>query len=125
RGGRGAADAGPPRARGRARAARRRADPARRGDDAGLRRRRAAGGAGRAVRRVARIAAVYTLLTIVCTWPLAAHLRTHLPASPPPTTLADSLLLGWVLSWDVHQLLHDPCRLFEANIFHPLRHTLA
>jgi hypothetical protein len=77
------------------------------------------------VRRVAGIAAVYLLLTLACTWPLAAHLRTHVPAPSHPTTQDDTLLLAWVLSWDVHQLLRDPLRLYEANIFHPLRHTLA
>src|SRR4029077_9268803 len=69
--------------------------------------------------------AAYALLTVACTWPLAAHLRTHLPAPSDPTTRDDALLLGWVLSWDVHQLLHAPLRLYEANLFHPLRHTLA
>jgi hypothetical protein len=74
---------------------------------------------------VAGILAVYTLATIVCTWPLAAHLRTHIPAPSHPTTHDDALLLGWVLSWDVHQLLRAPLRLYEANLFHPLHHSLA
>jgi hypothetical protein len=77
------------------------------------------------VRRVAGIAAVYALLTLVFTRPLVTHLRTHVPMPSHPTTQDDTLLLGWVLSWDVHQLLHAPLRLWEANVFHPLRHTLA
>lgn len=77
------------------------------------------------MRPAAAVTVVYTLLTIVWTWPLAAHLRTQVPAPAKLTlTHADMLLLGWVLSWDVHQLLHHPLALYEANIFHPLRHAL-
>jgi len=72
-----------------------------------------------------RVAAVYAVATVVVTWPLAAKIRSHLPAASHPTTYDDMLLHAWVLSWDVHALLHQPLRLFEANIFHPLRHTLA
>ena len=32
---------------------------------------------------------------------------------------ADTRLFLWTLSWDVHALLHQPLRLFDANIFHP------
>ena len=77
------------------------------------------------MRRGAGVVAAYTLLTLVATWPLAAHLRTHLPPPSHPTTHNDTLLLGWVLSWDVHRLVRDPLRLYEANLFHPLRHSLA
>ena len=77
------------------------------------------------MRRGAAVVAAYTLLTLAATWPLAAHIRTHLPAPSHPTTYDDTLLLGWVLSWDVHQLVRDPLRLYEANLFHPLRHSLA
>jgi hypothetical protein len=77
------------------------------------------------MRRGAGVAAAYTLLALVATWPLAAHLRTHLPAPSNPTTYDDTLLLGWVLSWDVHQLLRDPLHLYAANLFHPLCHALA
>ncbi len=31
----------------------------------------------------------------------------------------------WALGWDVHALTHRPWALFDANIFYPLRHTLA
>jgi hypothetical protein len=68
--------------------------------------------------------AAYVLATVLLTWPLGAHLATHFPAPSHPSTYDDTLLLAWVLSWDVHQLLRAPFGLFEANIFHPLRHTL-
>ena len=38
---------------------------------------------------------------------------------------ADTRLFLWTLSWDVHALLHQPLRLFDANIFHPEPRTLA
>ena len=71
------------------------------------------------------MAAAYVAATILFTWPLAWHVRTHLPAASAPSTRDDTLLLAWVLSWDVHQLLREPMHLFDANIFYPLRHTLA
>ena len=37
----------------------------------------------------------------------------------------DPLLNTWILAWDVHQLLRDPLRLFQANSFHPYSNTLA
>ncbi len=37
----------------------------------------------------------------------------------------DALLNVWIMAWDGHQLLRDPAHLFDANIFHPYRRTLA
>jgi|GEM_PF-362658 len=37
----------------------------------------------------------------------------------------DPLLNIWTLSWDTHQLISDPFRLFEANVFYPYPRTLA
>lgn len=37
----------------------------------------------------------------------------------------DPLLNAWTLSWVAHQLVRDPARLFDANIFYPERWTLA
>jgi|TARA_B100002003_G_scaffold201002_2_gene192538 hypothetical protein len=63
---------------------------------------------------------LFLLLAIVHTWPLASA----------PTTLsrndnADTVLNEWILSWVTHQATRDPGRLFDANIFHPERRTLA
>jgi hypothetical protein len=70
------------------------------------------------------VLALFGAAAVLFTWPLAAHLRSRFPASPHPSGYNDTLLLAWVLSWDVHQLLRNPLALFDANIFHPLRHTL-
>ena len=37
----------------------------------------------------------------------------------------DGRLNAWILAWDVHALLHEPARLFQAPIFHPLPDALA
>ncbi len=64
--------------------------------------------------------AVFTLLTVIHTWPLATDL-THLSRMDA----ADAQLNAWAISWVAHALPRDPLHLFDANIFHPERHTLA
>jgi len=34
-------------------------------------------------------------------------------------------LFLWTLGWDAHAFVHQPLSIFDANIYHPLRHTLA
>jgi len=63
---------------------------------------------------------VFVVLTAVLTFPLSLDPGTRaLPLS------ADTRLFLWTLSWDVHALLNQPLRLFDANIFHPEPRTLA
>jgi hypothetical protein len=70
--------------------------------------------------RTAAVVAVFVALTAVLTFPLSLEPGTRaLPLS------ADTRLFLWTLSWDVHALLHQPLRLFDANIFHPEPRTLA
>jgi len=57
---------------------------------------------------------------VVCwlTWPLAARLATHLPA----TTTAcewDTLYTAWALAWQTHAIGAAATSLFGANIYHP------
>jgi hypothetical protein len=62
----------------------------------------------------------FVALTAVLTFPVSLEPGTRaLPLS------ADTRLFLWTLSWDVHALLHQPLRLFDANIFHPDPRTLA
>jgi hypothetical protein len=42
-----------------------------------------------------------------------------------PSDIGDPLLNTWILAWDGHALLTDPAHLFDANIFFPLKDTLA
>ena len=66
------------------------------------------------------VAGVFVLLTAVLTLPLSLE-----PATRAMALSADTRLFLWTLSWDVHALLHQPLRLFDANIFHPEPRTLA
>ncbi|HWX25646.1 MAG TPA: hypothetical protein VN083_11410, partial [Vicinamibacteria bacterium] len=66
------------------------------------------------------VVGLFVLLTAVLTYPLSLH-----PASCAQALSADTRLFLWTLSWDVHALLTQPFRLFDANIFYPERHTLA
>jgi len=69
-------------------------------------------------------------LAVWGTWPLAAHVRTHVyDPSGRPGALAwtipwDIDLTLWILAWDAHALVTAPAHLFDANIFHPARRTL-
>jgi len=63
-------------------------------------------------------AAVFTILTIVFTWPQALHWL-----SVPD--FIDTYFSLWRIGWIAHQLTVDPRHLFDANIFYPLHDTLA
>jgi hypothetical protein len=68
----------------------------------------------------ALICALYGLLALISTHPLWRHLATAVPSD-----IGDPLLNTWILAWDGHALLTDPAHLFDANIFFPLKDTLA
>jgi hypothetical protein len=62
----------------------------------------------------------YALLLAIMSWPLVLD-----PARSGVVDRPDGRLNAWILAWDVHALLHEPGRLFQAPIFHPLPDTLA
>lgn len=62
----------------------------------------------------------FVLLAVVHTWPLATA-----PHTLTRHDNADAFLNEWTLAWVAHAVIHDPLRIFEANIFHPARHALA
>jgi hypothetical protein len=64
----------------------------------------------------ARAVALYALLTVLLTWPLAANLTVM--------DAGDSAFFAWEIGWELHALRTDPAQLPHANIFHPLRYTL-
>ncbi|TMA57622.1 MAG: hypothetical protein E6J75_07250 [Deltaproteobacteria bacterium] len=66
---------------------------------------------------------LYVGLAVVLSWPLAAHLGTHLP-NTWWTAQFDALYTGWALAWEAHALATAPARIVEGNIFHPTRHAL-
>ncbi len=67
-----------------------------------------------------RAAALYAALTAAIAYPLSLH-----PASLVLSDSADTDLVAWLLSWDIHAFLHRPWAIFDANTFAPLHHTLA
>jgi hypothetical protein len=64
--------------------------------------------------------AVCLLLAIAHTWPLALD-----PGRYSRNDNADTELNEWILAWVAHQLPRDPLHLFDANIFHPAKDSLA
>jgi hypothetical protein len=66
------------------------------------------------------VAALFLALTLLLTWPLALH-----PSSATLPLGPDGDLFVWTLAWNAHAFLHQPFSIFDANIYYPLRHTLA
>ncbi len=67
----------------------------------------------------ALVALGYILATVVMTWPYAPRMASHVPPGEDP------LLQVWIARWVQHALVTDPLHLYDANAFHPFRHTLA
>ena len=61
---------------------------------------------------------LFLLLTILATWPQALQ-----PAGIPAHR--DAWLNMWRVAWIAHQLPRSPSDLFDGNIYHPARGTLA
>lgn len=72
--------------------------------------------------RAPRIVALVVFVLLACahTWPLASD-----PAHLSRVDNGDAMLNMWTIAWVAHQLPRDPVHLFDANIFHPERLTLA
>lgn len=64
--------------------------------------------------------ALFILLAVLHTWPLASA-----PGRLGRNGQADTQLNAWIMAWVAHEVVHDPLNLFNANIFYPERHTLA
>jgi hypothetical protein len=65
-------------------------------------------------------AALFLALTLVLAYPLTLR-----PASSLVWMGPDSELFAWTLAWNAHALATNPLSIFDANIFHPQRRTLA
>jgi hypothetical protein len=62
----------------------------------------------------------YAALVAAMSWPLVLD-----PVHRGVIDRPDGRLNAWILAWDVHALVHEPGRLFQAPIFHPLPDALA
>jgi hypothetical protein len=71
-------------------------------------------------REVAVSLLAHAAVVAAMSWPLVTNL-----AGTGVMDRPDGRLNAWILAWDVHALLHDPSRLFQAPIFHPLPDALA
>lgn len=60
--------------------------------------------------------ALYAVLTVLMTWPLASRLNLM--------EAGDSSYFAWAVAWTHHALLTDPSSLPHANTLHPLRYSL-
>lgn len=69
--------------------------------------------------REALVFLAFCAFTTALTWPYVLHLRDAVADT------GDPYLVSWILWWDYHQTFTDPLNLFHANIFYPLRYTLA
>ena len=64
--------------------------------------------------------ALFAVLAVVETWPLATN-----PAHLSRNDNGDTMLNEWTLAWVAHQAPRAPLALYDANIFYPERDTLA
>lgn len=64
--------------------------------------------------------AAYAVITLAFSYPFSLH-----PAARILSLDSDSLLVQWILAWDIHAFTHQPFHIFDANIFAPLKGTLA
>lgn len=69
--------------------------------------------------RLLPVLLLYIGLTAAVTWPQARQVSSHV------ADVGDPLLNTWALAWVAHQMPFAPAHLFDANIFHPERRTLA
>jgi hypothetical protein len=67
--------------------------------------------------RFALLVGAFAVLTVVVTWPQARHLD-QVP------DVGDPLFSIWRIAWVSHQIIRDPMRLFDGNMFYPERLTL-
>lgn len=72
------------------------------------------------IRELAFVAAGFTVLALVTTWPLGAN-----PGRVLPSDLNDTLLNTWILAWDADRLGHALRGVWDPPIFFPYRNTLA
>ncbi len=75
-------------------------------------------GSGRAWPTTGQAALFFTAVAALLTWPQVVR-WTSVPEN------VDSYFNLWRIAWIAHQILRDPARLFDANIFHPMPNTLA
>jgi len=74
------------------------------------------------VRELTLVLPIHAAAVVWLTWPLAAHLRTHLPDIGFSCGF-DLLQMIWALAYQSRTLITAPWRLPEANIYYPAHHA--
>ncbi len=67
----------------------------------------------------AGVLALFTLVTIVATWPMLPQLGGYV------IDKGDPLYSVWAMAWQGHALVTDPLHIFDANVLYPFKGTLA
>ena len=62
---------------------------------------------------------VFALFTAILTWPYVIRMRDVV------VDTGDPYLITWIMWWDYHQTFTSPLHLFDANVFYPLKYSLA
>ena len=73
----------------------------------------------RPARELGLAALFFLAITVLMTWPQAAHLNDAL------SDVGDAKLNARILQWDFAQTFRDPLHLYQLNFFHPARDVLA
>src|SRR3954451_13764728 len=71
-------------------------------------------------REVLFVALAAVGLALLMHWPLPLHIGRDVPRD-----LGDPLPQAWQVAWDGHALAHQPLDFFQANVFWPLKNSLA
>lgn len=72
------------------------------------------------MKRAVPLTLLFAALTVLMAAPWSLH-----PATRVLADAADTHLFLWTLGWDAHAFATNPFGIFDANIFHPDRNTLA
>ncbi|HJT65081.1 MAG TPA: hypothetical protein VJ749_01435 [Pyrinomonadaceae bacterium] len=61
----------------------------------------------------------FCFFTALLTWPYVTRMRDAV------VDKGDPYLMAWILWWDYHATFTNPLHLFDANVFYPLKYSLA
>ena len=65
------------------------------------------------------IVLTFCFFTALLTWPYVTRMRDAV------VDKGDPYLMAWIMWWDYHATFTNPLHLFDANIFYPLKYSLA
>jgi len=73
----------------------------------------------RSQKEIGKVLVLYSILSMVLTFPLAFHMTDHLPSD-----IGDPLYTIWIMDWDIHGLKTGLKDFWNANIFYPHQGTV-